>query len=74
MTLCSAQVPGSVAWTPVKVTVADHRSVSLAAGGFLKESLAGEEGVQLRTLTGYMQMFASFCHGLMLILTALTDQ
>ena len=59
---------------PVKVTLADRWSLSLAAGSFLKESLAGEEGVQLRTLTGYMQMFASFCHGLMLISTALTDQ
>ena len=59
----------------MKVTVADHWSVSLAAGDSLKESsLAGEEGVQLRTITGYMQIFASFWHGLMLILTALTDQ
>ena len=50
MTLCFAQVTGLVAWTPVMVTVADHWSVSLAAGGFLKESLVGEGSVQLRTL------------------------
>ena len=49
-----------MAWTPVKVTVADHWSVSLAAGGSLKESLAGEEGVQLRTLKGFMQMSRLF--------------
>ena len=48
--------------------------MSLAAGGSLKESLAGEEGVQLRTLTGSMQMSRLSWHGLMLISTALTDQ
>ena len=64
-TQCCAQVMHREVWTPARVTVADHWSVSSAASGIWKASAAGGKDVELRTAMEYMLRFASLSHGSM---------